>query len=84
MACIDMPHPVLPTLPGGLSVGFTLPGASFDPKLCCKVLQFSAVLPPTPFAIPLNPGTIAAINAFIGEIQTFIDAIAVPCPKESA
>jgi len=83
MACIDMPHPALPTLPGGLSVSFTLPGASFNPQLCCKILQFSAVLPPTPLGIPLNPGIIAAINTFIGQLQTYFDAIPVGCPKEA-
>lgn len=82
MACIDMPHPVIPTLPGGLSVAAAIPGASFNPQLCCKVLQFSAVLPPTPFGVPLNPSIIAAINTFIGQLQTFFDQFPVDCPKE--
>jgi hypothetical protein len=82
MACIDMPHPALPTLPGGIGVGFTLPGVSFDPKLCCKVVQYSLVLPPVPFGIPLNPGFIATINTTIGQVNDFFAQLAVGCPKE--
>lgn len=82
MACIEIPTPVLPTLPGGLSLGVTLPGASFDVRLCCKILPFPAVVPPIPFSLPISPAFIATINSTIKSVQDYLDALAIPCPKE--
>jgi hypothetical protein len=84
MACIPLPPaPALPTLPGGISLQPTLPSASFDPALCCKRLPFPVRTPNVslpPFV--LNVGSLTALNAIFDQAQDWIEAQAVPCPKE--
>ena len=87
MACLQFkPTAQLPTLPAGFS--FTPPGVSFptfDAALCCKI-HIPIPIPPL-FLDPLsvNPVFLAAINAVIAQVQSYIDnldAIALECPLE--
>lgn len=82
MACIDMPAASVPTLPGGIGVGFALPGASFNPAFCCKILQTTVSISPTPIGVPLNPALIASINTIIDQVNDFFAQLGVTCPKE--
>lgn len=82
MACIDLPHVTLPTLPSPLSLAITLPPFSFNFELCCKMLPFSAAIPPIPLGISLNIPLIAMINEQIAIVQAFLDQLHIPCPKD--
>jgi len=83
MACIPIPDVPLPTLPGGLTIAPSIPSQSFDPALCCKLLNMPAVTPPVGIVgTLLNPAVNAAIATAIKSVQTYLDALPHDCPKE--
>jgi hypothetical protein len=83
MACIPIPDAPLPTLPDGITIAPTFPSQSFNPALCCKVLDFPLTTPPV--AIPpalLNPAVSAVIATTIKGVQDYVDQLPHDCPKE--
>jgi hypothetical protein len=83
MACVPIPDSPIPTLPGGFTIAPTFPSQSFDPSLCCKVLNLPITTPPV--AIPpaiLNPAVSTAIATAIKAVQDYIDQLPHDCPKE--
>ena len=86
MACLKVPVPVLPTLPSGFGFGITLPGLTFDPTLCCKILPFPIPIPPIPLGqgIPIPPAVLAAIAAAETALLAYIDLLQVDCPFEGS
>ena len=84
MPCIAAPKLPVPTLPGPLTLAPpALPEVDFDPNFCCKELPFQVVPPPIPLAPgTINPGTIAIVTQTMAQVQAFLNAQALPCPKE--
>lgn len=83
MPCLKLPTVTAPTLPAPLSLALSLPSVSFDLNLCCKLPPVPIPLPPIPLpAVVLNPAIIATLNAFIGQVVTYINSLSVPCPIE--
>jgi len=84
MACLKVPVPTLPTLPGGFGFGIALPGVLFDPTLCCKILPFPIPIPPLPLAvgISISPAVLAAIAAAEVALLAYIDLLQIDCPFE--
>jgi hypothetical protein len=84
MACLDIPIPALPTLGLGLSIEPpALPSFSGDLALCCKILQFTIVLPPIPLPpLVINASTTALMTAATAAIQTYLDLLPLECPLE--
>lgn len=87
MACIPLPKLDLPTLPAPLSLTPPAPPTvSIDANLpfCCKVASlagsFSIPIPIPPLV--LNPAVIAIINAALGAVDAYLDALPLSCPKE--
>ncbi len=84
MACVPIPDvPAPPALPGGLTIAPTFPSQSFDPELCCKILNIPLTTPPVGLpALILNPAVSTAIANAIKAVQDFIDQLPHDCPKE--
>jgi hypothetical protein len=84
MPCLKAPTISLPALPSGFGFGLELPGASFDPKLCCKLLPFPIVTPPLPLTVgvPIPPAVVAAIATARATLLAYIDQLQVDCPME--
>ncbi len=83
MACVPIPDVPLPTLPDGITIAPTFPTFSFDPTLCCKILQLPLTIPP--IAIPpflLNTGVNTVIANAVKAVQDYIDQLPHDCPKE--
>lgn len=79
--CLPVPSvPPIP-LPGGISLGATIPLPEFDPALCCKLL-------PYPFApkIPIpgltaSLGFLAVISTAIDGANAYLDSLQPKCPR---
>ena len=83
MACQPLRLPILPTLPGSITIAPTLPSATFDPALCCKILPFPLGTPAPPIPpLLLNPAVNAAIASVLKSVQDYVDLLPVTCPKE--
>lgn len=83
MACVPLPKVAAPTLPAPLSIAPSVPTLSFDPDLCCKVLPFPLATPPVPLpAGTINPAVIAIVTNAMAQIQTYLNSLSIPCPKE--
>ncbi len=82
MGCLNMPELPIPTLGGGLSIDVTLPGASFDAALCCKIISLPNFIPPVDIGAAIVPGVGITLAAQIKIIQAYIDALPPKCPKE--
>lgn len=86
LICNAVVLPPIPPLPTGISisVGLPIPTIPFGVKLCCYSVQFdpTTLIPPVPIisaalAIPIA----TAVNAFIAQINRYIQSLPVPCPK---
>jgi hypothetical protein len=83
MACLAVPAPPLPTLPFPLTLGAEIPGFSFDPELCCKILPFPVGTPPIPLGPGVfNPAVVAVINSQLALMNAYFDALSFECPLE--
>lgn len=82
VACVEVKLPELPELGLGLSLSVELPSVEFDATLCCKLLQFELGLPPIDLGISLSLPIFAAVNAALGAVQAYIDALPLECPKQ--
>lgn len=85
MACVDLPVPVIPTLPFGLTLGVPLdlsvPGGTLD--FCCKILDIPPVAIPIPLPpLVLNAAAIAALNVALTALNAYHDALSFDCPFE--
>lgn len=83
MACTPVPDVPLPSLPGGITIAPTFPAQSFDPNICCKILNLPLGTPP--LAIPpalLNPAVNTLIANTVKGIQDYVDQLQHDCPKE--
>lgn len=85
MACVNLPLPVAPTLPFGLTAGASLdvsvPGGTLD--FCCKILAIPPVAVPIPLPpLILNVGVITALNVAISALNAYHDALTFDCPFE--
>lgn len=84
MACIPLPAVTPPVLPAPFSIAPPAPPAiSVALTACCKL----SVIPPLTIPIPipplvLNPAVIATINAALQTVDAYLDALALPCPRE--
>lgn len=83
MSCLPIPDIPIPTLPAPLTIAPSFPVVSFDPNLCCKVLQFPLSTPPIGIVgTLLNPAVNTVIATAIKSVQDFIDLLPHDCPKE--
>jgi hypothetical protein len=84
MPCLPITLPSIPTIPSPLTLGIGLPSASFDPKLCCKLLPFPIVTPPIPLPPGVfNPAVVAVINAQLSALTaTYFNLLPLKCPRE--
>lgn len=84
MACIPLPVPTLPTLPSPFSIAPpALPPISVALTACCKLSVIASVSLPAPFpSAVLTPAVILTINAALATVQTYLDALPLPCPRE--
>jgi hypothetical protein len=84
MACIDLPVPTLPTLPAPLTIALALPTLDLpDLTYCCKMPPLPVSIPPIPIpSLVLNPAFIATLNAFIQQMNTYLNSIPLNCPLE--
>jgi len=81
--CLKLPIPQIPTLPSPLSISLSppeLPDLSF--QFCCKLPPFPIPIPPIP--IPGLVFLVAAgpLNAFITQINAYLNALPLKCPLE--
>lgn len=83
MPCIAVPEISIPSLPAPFSFGASQPpSVSFDPELCCKIIQFPLKLPPLPLPPGvLNPAFITAMNAAKSQVTAFIRSLSFNCPR---
>lgn len=84
MPCVPVPAIVVPTLPAPLTL--TPPALPAIPDLtwCCKI-AINIPIPPIPWPggpLAINPALVLAINVALASVQTFLDGLQVPCPRE--
>jgi hypothetical protein len=83
MACLPIPSIPVPELPAPLTIAPSFPGQSFDPELCCKVLDLPLTIPPIGIlATLLNPAVNTVIANAIKSVQDYLDKLPHDCPKE--
>jgi hypothetical protein len=86
LICDKITPPVFPTLPSGVSFDAALPNPSFpfSARLCCKVLQFDvgSLIPPISLGISVPIPYVIALNTLIGQMNAYMAAIPMICPRE--
>lgn len=84
MACIALPAVAIPTLPAPLTLTAPVPSLTIpDVSLCCKLPPLPISIPPIPIpSAILNPAVIAALNAFVKQMTSYINALPLSCPLE--
>lgn len=84
MPCVPLPTVPDPQIPEPFSIGTPSASVVVDATLCCQWFDFPLALPP--FALPLDPAAVAALNAAIDEghdvVIAWIDSVIPPCPCE--
>lgn len=83
--CQVVPKAPLPVLPFPLSVAPPhVAQVSIGVNLCCQVVTFATPQAPIPFgALVLNPAVVTVIRGVMQTVQTYIDALAIECPRET-
>lgn len=86
MGCLGASLTVpLPGLPGGITLGASLPAVTFAPGLCCKLQPLTAI-PAASVGVPVSiPGAVvAALLAIDAAVDAVLDAasFSVPCPGD--
>lgn len=82
--CIAGPKVTPPVLPSPLAILPPSPAINFAGNICCKSVQVSAKIPlPALLADLVNPALIAAANDGMAKVCTFINALAIKCPREA-
>ena len=80
MACIPVPPFPTPPLPG-----FAITAPPLPPfpgvDLCCKLDPFAIPVPPISFGVAVPASVLATINAAEEQIETYLSALPLKCPK---
>lgn len=85
MSCLKASLKVpLPTLPGGLTVGFTPPSIALDPDLCCKITNFDIPLGGVTIPFVMPPEVAAALEELEQTVDDFNRAaeLNLDCPGD--
>lgn len=82
MGCIALPHVPKPTLPLPLTLGISLSTPPLDFTLCCSIhIPSLPIIPPISATI-VPTALIAALLAYVDQVNDFIDSIAPTCPLD--
>lgn len=83
MPCVIAPEPTPPVLPSPFTITPPpLPPIPLNLNLCCKIVAFVTPTPSPPFPAGVSLVMGAIIDAMMGALEPYFDAIAIKCPKE--